>query len=179
MDRSRPIMGWLCVVVISLALGMAPPYAGAADSSKKGRAAKNAVPRLSLPEAVNISLTRNLRMADSRLAVQEKEHQRREAFSDFFPTLDVQYISGLGSVQTEFERGGLCRLARQRGGLCEPCRRGHPLLSLPDRPLPDVHLHCDHYSAAVHGREAPQRLQIRADWGSTIPRYSFRLTGRI
>ncbi len=93
MDRSRPIMGWLCVVIISLALGMAPPYAGAADSSGKGRAAKGAVPRLSLPQAVNISLARNLRMADSRLAVQEKEHQRRQAFSDFFPTVDLQYIT--------------------------------------------------------------------------------------
>jgi outer membrane protein len=92
MDRSRPIVGWLCVVIVSLALGMAPPYAGAADSTKKARSSKNATQRLSLPEAVSISLARNLRMADSRLAVQEKEHQRREAFSDFFPSIDIQYI---------------------------------------------------------------------------------------
>jgi outer membrane protein len=93
MDRLKPFAGSLCVVVFSLALAMAPPYAGAADSTGKGRSATGDAPRLSLPEAVNIALNRNLRMADSRLAVQEKEHQRREAFSDFFPTIDVQYIT--------------------------------------------------------------------------------------
>jgi outer membrane protein len=30
-------------------------------------------------------------MADSRLSVREKEHQRREAYSDFFPTVSLQY----------------------------------------------------------------------------------------
>ena len=30
-------------------------------------------------------------MADSRLAVQEKEYQRREAYSDFFPSISLQY----------------------------------------------------------------------------------------
>ena len=30
-------------------------------------------------------------MADSRLAVQEKEYQRREAYSDFFPSITLQY----------------------------------------------------------------------------------------
>lgn len=93
MERLRPIWGFLCVVVISLALAAAPPYADAASSSGKGRSSRNGVPRLALPEAVNIALARSLRMADSRLAVQEKEHQRREAFSDFFPTIDLQYIS--------------------------------------------------------------------------------------
>jgi outer membrane protein TolC len=92
MDRLRPFMGLLCVVVISFALTAAPPYADAASSGSKGRSAKNGVPRLSLVQAVNISLARSLRMADSRLAVQEKEHQRREAFSDFFPTVDLQYV---------------------------------------------------------------------------------------
>jgi outer membrane protein len=32
-------------------------------------------------------------MSDARLDVQEKEYQRREAYSDFFPTVDVQYIA--------------------------------------------------------------------------------------
>jgi outer membrane protein TolC len=32
-------------------------------------------------------------MADSRLAVVEKEHQRREALSDFFPSLALQYTA--------------------------------------------------------------------------------------
>ncbi|MGC8659109.1 MAG: TolC family protein [Desulfomonilaceae bacterium] len=46
---------------------------------------------LSLLEAVRIALARNLTMADSRLAVTEKEYQRREAFSDFFPLGIAQY----------------------------------------------------------------------------------------
>ena len=32
-------------------------------------------------------------MADSRLAVREKEHQRHEAFSDFFPSINIQYVA--------------------------------------------------------------------------------------
>jgi outer membrane protein TolC len=46
---------------------------------------------LSLSEAVRIALERNLTMADSRLAVAEKEYRRREAFSDFFPLAIAQY----------------------------------------------------------------------------------------
>lgn len=47
--------------------------------------------RLSLPQAVAIAIARNLTMADSRLAVDEKEYQRREAYSDFFPSIEVLY----------------------------------------------------------------------------------------
>ena len=46
---------------------------------------------LTLKEAVRIALERNLTMADSRLAVTEKEYQRREALSDFFPLAITQY----------------------------------------------------------------------------------------
>ena len=46
---------------------------------------------LSLAQAIQIALARNLTMADSRLAVQEKEYQRREAYSDFFPSITLQY----------------------------------------------------------------------------------------
>jgi outer membrane protein TolC len=51
----------------------------------------NSDPTLSLPQAIQIALARNLTMADSRLAVQEKEYQRREAYSDFFPSISLQY----------------------------------------------------------------------------------------
>ncbi len=49
--------------------------------------------RVNLPQAVQIAIARNLRMADARLAVAEKEYQRREAFSDFFPTIDLSYTA--------------------------------------------------------------------------------------
>jgi outer membrane protein len=32
-------------------------------------------------------------MAQARLDIQEKEHQRRSAFSDFFPSIDLQYVA--------------------------------------------------------------------------------------
>ena len=50
-----------------------------------------AAQKLSLSEAVRIAVERNLTMADSRLAVGEKEYKRREAFSDFFPLAIAQY----------------------------------------------------------------------------------------
>ncbi|MGC8603001.1 MAG: TolC family protein [Desulfomonilaceae bacterium] len=45
---------------------------------------------LSLPQAIRIAIARNLTMANSRLAAQEKEYQRREAYSDFFPSITLQ-----------------------------------------------------------------------------------------
>jgi outer membrane protein len=47
--------------------------------------------KLNLQQAVSIAVDRNLRLTDSRLATQEKEHQRREAFSDFFPSTNLQW----------------------------------------------------------------------------------------
>ncbi len=47
--------------------------------------------KIDLNQAVELAVLRNLRMADSRLAIQEKEYVRREAFSDFFPTIDLGY----------------------------------------------------------------------------------------
>lgn len=47
--------------------------------------------KVDLNQAVQLAILRNLRMADSRLAIQEKEYIRREAFSDFFPTIDLSY----------------------------------------------------------------------------------------
>ena len=65
-----------------------------AASNEQGRSAKprQRDMRLTLQQAVSIAVDRNLRMADSRLAVQVQEHQRREAFSDFFPSLSLQYM---------------------------------------------------------------------------------------
>jgi len=57
--------------------------------------------RLSLPQAVSIAVMRNLRMADSRLAIAEKEHQRRQALSDFFPSIQLQYTAGTDKYQQQ------------------------------------------------------------------------------
>jgi outer membrane protein len=93
MDRTRPVLGWLFVAIMSLILATAPPLSGPAAAAQSSRSKNGGDGRLSIEQAVAISLTRNLRMADARLTVQEKEHQRREAFSDFFPTIDLQYVT--------------------------------------------------------------------------------------
>lgn len=49
--------------------------------------------RLTLPELITLTLRRNLRMYDSAMASREKEHQRRSAYSEFFPTIDVNYTA--------------------------------------------------------------------------------------
>ncbi len=89
--RSRPakilVVIWLTILTISA--GPLRSHAGAAA----GRSAESRQRdiRLTLEQAKSIAVDRNLRMADSRLAVQEKEHQRREAFSDLFPSCSLQY----------------------------------------------------------------------------------------
>ncbi len=78
-----------------------PPGADAADRRVRERRPSPYEMRLSLPMAVSIGVARNPRMADSRLAVAEKEHRRREAFSDFFPSLALQYTATADKYQQQ------------------------------------------------------------------------------
>ncbi len=78
---------WLTTLIISA--GTLQTEAGAVAG--RGAEAGSRDIRLTLEQAKSIAVDRNLRMADSRLAVQEKEHQRREAFSDLFPSYTLQY----------------------------------------------------------------------------------------
>jgi outer membrane protein TolC len=55
---------------------------------------------------VAIAVARNLTMADSRLAVDEKEYQRREAYSDFFPSIDLQY----SAIYDKYQNSGFTSL---------------------------------------------------------------------
>lgn len=93
MGRCKPswrlIVGSLALMVLFIEA----PLAYGAERSSQAKIDINKPTRLSLPEAVAIAIARNLRMADSRLAIEEKEHQRREAFSDFFPSIDILYSS--------------------------------------------------------------------------------------
>src|SRR5271157_62133 len=101
MDRYKPPIGSLFVVIIAIALVMVPPQANVTEAAGADHAARNRDTRLSLQEAVAIAVTRNLRIADSRLAVREKEHQRREAYSDFFPSISLQYSATADKYQQE------------------------------------------------------------------------------
>lgn len=91
MDPARQkIYTWL-LIVLSAALMIDATPANAAEFKKRGLNPRTNAPRLLLPEAVATAITRNLRMTDARLAIREEEAKRREAYSDFFPTIDVQY----------------------------------------------------------------------------------------
>ncbi|MDQ7783770.1 MAG: TolC family protein [Desulfomonilaceae bacterium] len=87
-SRSSAIL--LRVAALSAVVVMLVPATsfGAGGRNQTQRAAGNT---LNLAQAVQIALARNLTMADARLQVDEKEYQRREAFSDFFPTIDLTY----------------------------------------------------------------------------------------
>lgn len=75
-------------MVVSIFLGLALPGTGEAQSRPADQAR-----RLTLDEALAIAQNRNLQLLDSRLAIQEKEYQRREAYSDMFPQIDVTYVA--------------------------------------------------------------------------------------
>ena len=91
MGRWKPSWGILIGSAVLMMLCIEAPVVYGADRVSQHKNASAKVPRLTLPEAVSIAIARNLRMADSRLAIEEKEHQRREAFSDFFPSIDLSY----------------------------------------------------------------------------------------
>ncbi|MGO9122376.1 MAG: hypothetical protein ACLQPD_32780 [Desulfomonilaceae bacterium] len=92
MDQSSPYRSLFFAVILGFALIIPPGADGTERRVRKGEPSPHETP-LSLPMAVSIAVARNLRVADSRLAVQDKEHQRREAFSDLFPSLSLQYPS--------------------------------------------------------------------------------------
>ncbi len=93
MDRFSLARAIFVPAVLAALICSAAAAPGAEGAKNDARPTKRTAVRLSLAEAVGIALNRNLRMSDAMLAVQESEHQRRSAFSDFFPSLDVQYLA--------------------------------------------------------------------------------------
>jgi outer membrane protein TolC len=89
MVDKRAFCGLSIIAVLGILLMTVALPASAAESNSRNRREA----RLTLPQAVSIAIARNLRMADARLAVREKESQRREAYSDFFPTIDLSYVA--------------------------------------------------------------------------------------
>ncbi len=57
----------------------------------QGKERKQSLRKLSLHQAISNALKRNLSLADAKLQVQKKEHARRAAYSDFFPTIELEY----------------------------------------------------------------------------------------
>ena len=97
----RPLIGLLSVAIVGMVLLSWPPQSDAAGQADRNNRTRAAAAKLDLAQVVSIAVSRNLRMADSRLAVQEKEHQRREAFSDFFPSIDLSYTATADKYQQQ------------------------------------------------------------------------------
>ena len=99
MDRLRPSPYLLSIAMMVMVLVTTALGADKAAVTKKSAGARGDDAPLSLAQAVSISVTRNLRMADARLAVREKESERRSAFSDFLPSFDIQYTASAAKYQ--------------------------------------------------------------------------------
>jgi len=99
MDRLRPSPCLLSIAMMVMVFVTTVLGADRVDVTKKSAKAQVGDAPLSLAQAVSIAVARNLRMADSRLAIREKESERRSAFSDFLPTVDVQYTATASKYQ--------------------------------------------------------------------------------
>ena len=162
MDRYKPSIGSLFVVIIVIALVMAPPQANVTQAAGANHAQRGRDARLSLAQAVSIAVTRNLRMADSRLSVREKEHQRRQAYSDFFPSINLQYT---GTADRYQQIGFVQQLAGVQDSRWTVRGTGVPALGgsspdypVQDRPLSKFYTDRDHDPAPLHRWETAQRL---------------------
>ncbi|MBI5251752.1 MAG: TolC family protein [Desulfomonile tiedjei] len=86
----------LAFIVWIVRISLLAEAASLQHAQRKGSASSK---RLSISQAVETAIARNLRLADSRLAVEEKKHQRRQAYSNFFPSVDLQYTAGADKYQ--------------------------------------------------------------------------------
>ncbi len=89
------------LALVSLALAVSIPPTNLSDAADRGPTAERPHQKLSLSEAVSIALRRNLRLTHARLEVQKNEHRRRSAYSDFFPTVDVEYTANADRYRQE------------------------------------------------------------------------------
>lgn len=57
--------------------------------------------KLDLSTSVTLAVERNRRLLEARMSTQEREHEARSSFSDFFPTLDLQYATIIDRYRNE------------------------------------------------------------------------------
>ncbi len=93
MSPFKPVLRIFCVISAASLVAITPVLAEKAGTQPGSREIPKGQDRISLPAAVAMAVTRNLRITDARLAVKENESLRRSAFSDFFPSLDFQYVA--------------------------------------------------------------------------------------
>ncbi len=153
MARSRTAKRVVFVAVAMISLSAAHLFAGGPEN---GRRAGRHAAKLNLQQAVSIAVDRNLRLTDSRLATQEKEHQRREAFSDFFPSTNLQYTSTWYRYEQATNIAALAGTSPARWVVrgFNPVRptSDQPGLSVQDRSLSQFYAYSDNDSADLYRR---------------------------
>ncbi len=92
MGHPGPARKVVVAACVSVALLLAQLITGPAEAGPR-RGMRDRAVKLSLAEAVATAQQRNLRLVDARLEIQEQEQERRKAYSDFFPTVDLQYVA--------------------------------------------------------------------------------------
>jgi outer membrane protein len=101
MDYARPYVARFSVIFAVMCLFLAFAGNSVAQTRQPTRGPGDQARRLTLDQAVAIAQNRNLQLVDSRLAAQEKEYQRREAYSDMFPQIDVNYVGNWNRYRQE------------------------------------------------------------------------------
>ncbi len=91
MARGVTVITVATAMALLVALTVAPCLSPDVNAGPRDRVQKQRALVVNLPQAVSTAIARNLTMSAAQLETQESEHQRREAFSDFFPSLNVQY----------------------------------------------------------------------------------------
>jgi len=57
--------------------------------------------QLNLSMSISLAVERNRRLLEARMSTQEREHEARSSFSDFFPVMDVQYATIIDRYRNE------------------------------------------------------------------------------
>lgn len=101
MDQPRAAAVTLVVAFLAAVAFGLTAHTDVLGAGKPGRGAQRGGPRVALAQAVAIALNQNLRLPDAMLTVQERESERRAAYSDFFPQGQLQYAaSGFKYMQS-------------------------------------------------------------------------------
>lgn len=90
---------WLLVMGAASADALAQPSMSRPKGESPARMLGIEGRKLSLFQAVAITIDRNRRMVMVNLTLQERESQRRSAYSDFFPRFDLQYLGRASKYQ--------------------------------------------------------------------------------
>ena len=93
--RRLLFLATMTCVIVMIAWGSAPSYCETASSGSS----KDVPRKLSLKQAVAIALGRNYKIVNAGLEVRKKERERRAAYSDFFPNIEVEYSASLNRYE--------------------------------------------------------------------------------